>query len=82
MIALQRITTEYVEAEDRISIVGELDAADTVVIWLTRRRTASESKSRIPSDLVAKGRKRCGGYAKTNLPNLLSSGMLSYMLSL
>ena len=37
MAALQRITTEYVEVEDRVRLTGEIEAADTVVLWLTRR---------------------------------------------
>ena len=37
MAALQRITTEYVEVEERVRLTGEIEAADTVVLWLTRR---------------------------------------------
>jgi hypothetical protein len=37
VLDLQRITTDYIETEDRIQIVGELAGNDTVVIWLTRR---------------------------------------------
>lgn len=37
MRVLQRITTEYVEAEDRIRLSGETDAGETAVLWLTRR---------------------------------------------
>lgn len=37
VVSLHRITTEYVEAEDRVRIVGEVEAAETVVLWLTRR---------------------------------------------
>lgn len=33
---LQRITTEYIEAEDRIRLAGEADEK-TVVLWLTQR---------------------------------------------
>ena len=35
--ALQRITSEYVETEDRLRLSGALDEETTVVIWLTRR---------------------------------------------
>ncbi|MGZ4955646.1 MAG: hypothetical protein ACXV8Q_11080 [Methylobacter sp.] len=34
---LQRITTEYIDFEDRIRLSGELDNAEPVVIWLTQR---------------------------------------------
>lgn len=43
MRSLSRLTTEYVEAEDRIRITGELpahageDSPRTVVLWLTQR---------------------------------------------
>lgn len=43
MRSLSRLTTEYVEAEDRIRIAGELpaqtgeDSPRTVVLWLTQR---------------------------------------------
>ena len=37
MVNLQRITTEYVEVEDRIRISGEDEQAQTVVLWLTQR---------------------------------------------
>lgn len=37
MSTLQRITTEYVELEDRIRLSGELTSGDTVVLWLTQR---------------------------------------------
>ncbi|WP_145996599.1 hypothetical protein [Stutzerimonas balearica] len=35
--ALQRITTEYVEHEDRLRITGELAGGETKVLWLTQR---------------------------------------------
>ena len=35
--ALQRITTEYVEREDRIRLTGELTDGSAVVLWLTQR---------------------------------------------
>lgn len=35
--SLQRITTEYIDLEDRIKLSGELDNAEPVVIWLTQR---------------------------------------------
>jgi len=37
MIELQRLTTEYVECEDRIRIAGEVENAPAQVLWLTRR---------------------------------------------
>jgi len=37
MNTLQRITTEYVECEDRLRLSGELANGDTVVLWLTQR---------------------------------------------
>ncbi|MBW7901803.1 MAG: hypothetical protein H3C26_10015 [Rhodocyclaceae bacterium] len=40
MRQLQRITTEYVEAEDRIRLCGETESGETAVLWLTRRLLA------------------------------------------
>ena len=37
MIALQKITTVYVDKEDRIRLTGALQNGDTIVIWLTQR---------------------------------------------
>lgn len=37
MSTLQRLTTEYVEIEDRIRVSGELAGGGTVVLWLTQR---------------------------------------------
>ena len=37
MNSLQRITTEYVEREDRIRVSGELADGRAVVLWLTQR---------------------------------------------
>lgn len=43
MSSLSRLTTEYIEAEDRIRVTGELpalageDSPRTVVLWLTQR---------------------------------------------
>lgn len=34
---LQRITTTYVDTEDRIRLAGELSDSHTVVMWLTQR---------------------------------------------
>lgn len=34
---LQRITTQYIDVEDRIRLAGEVADGATVVIWLTRR---------------------------------------------
>jgi len=35
--SLQRITTEYIDLEDRIRLSGETENAETVVVWLTQR---------------------------------------------
>ena len=37
MINLERITTEYVEVEDRIRLAGESEDNQTIVLWLTQR---------------------------------------------
>ncbi len=37
MSDLQRITTEYIEAEDRIRLTGAREAGATEVLWLTQR---------------------------------------------
>ncbi|MBT5907047.1 MAG: hypothetical protein HOH23_05130, partial [Gammaproteobacteria bacterium] len=37
MINLERITTEYVEVEDRIRLTGESEDNQTIVLWLTQR---------------------------------------------
>lgn len=41
MSALQRLTTQYIECEDRIRLTGEVEAGEgsrrSVVLWLTRR---------------------------------------------
>jgi len=37
MKQLQRITTEYVEAEDRIRLSGEGEEGQTLVLWFTQR---------------------------------------------
>jgi len=37
MKLLQRITTEYVDAEDRMRLSGETEDGETVTLWLTRR---------------------------------------------
>jgi hypothetical protein len=34
---LQRLTTEYIESEDRIRITGEVENGPPVVIWMTHR---------------------------------------------
>ena len=40
MINLQRITTEYVEVEDRIRLSGESEDDQTIALWLTQRLLA------------------------------------------
>lgn len=37
MTELQRLTTEYIEAEDRMRICGELASGETLVMWLSQR---------------------------------------------
>jgi hypothetical protein len=37
MVDLQRITTEYIDSEDRIRLCGESAPNTTVVLWLTQR---------------------------------------------
>lgn len=37
MTGLQRITTEYVDTEDRIRLAGELTAGEVLTLWLTQR---------------------------------------------
>lgn len=37
MAELHRLTTEYIEAEDRIRISGELASGETLVMWLSQR---------------------------------------------
>lgn len=37
MITLERITTVYIEGEDRIRLSGEVATGEVVVIWLTQR---------------------------------------------
>ena len=40
MIHLQRITTEYVDTEDRIRLSGEVKENVSIVLWLTQRLLA------------------------------------------
>ena len=37
MITLQRITSEYIESEDRIRLTAISDAEKTLILWLTQR---------------------------------------------
>jgi hypothetical protein len=37
MNELQRLTSEYIEAEDRLRISGQLGSGETVVMWMTQR---------------------------------------------
>jgi len=37
MMSLQRITTEFIDAEDRIRLAGENASGQTVVLWLSQR---------------------------------------------
>ena len=40
MIHLQRITTEYVDTEDRIRLSGDVEGDVSIVLWLTQRLLA------------------------------------------
>jgi hypothetical protein len=40
MIHLQRITTEYVDTEDRMRLSGEVEENVSIVLWLTQRLLA------------------------------------------
>lgn len=37
---LKRVTTEFIEAEDRLRLSGEVESAPPVVMWLTQRLAA------------------------------------------
>lgn len=37
MLELQRLTTEYVDAEDRMRLTGEIRPGETLVLWLSQR---------------------------------------------
>ena len=37
MITLQRITSEYIESEDRIRLIAISDAEETIILWITQR---------------------------------------------
>ena len=37
MITLQRITSEYIESEDRIRLTATTDAEETLILWITQR---------------------------------------------
>lgn len=37
MLQLNRVTTQYVENEDRLRLTGEGPAGETCVVWITRR---------------------------------------------
>ncbi len=60
---LLRVTTEYIEAEDRLRLSGELPDGSTVVLWLTQRLVGrlvphlcgwleKQTKAGAPVDLV------------------------------
>ena len=60
---LQRITSEYVDSEDRLRLTGEIDADRTVVLWLSCRLLSrllphlfkwleEQSDRRLPADIV------------------------------
>jgi hypothetical protein len=37
LLELQRLTTEYVDAEDRMRLTGEIRPGETLVLWLSQR---------------------------------------------
>ena len=37
MLELQRLTTEYIDAEDRLRLTGEIRPGETLVLWLSQR---------------------------------------------
>ena len=37
MLKLERVTTEYIEGEDRVRVTGQTSDAGPVILWLTRR---------------------------------------------
>jgi len=37
MSDLKRVTTQFIENEDRIRLSGEVDSSQTVILWLTQR---------------------------------------------
>ena len=37
MLELQRLTTEYIDAEDRMRLTGEIRPGETSVLWLSQR---------------------------------------------
>lgn len=37
MLELQRLTTEYIDAEDRMRLTGEIRPGETLVLWLSQR---------------------------------------------
>ena len=37
MITLQRITSEYIESEDRFRLTAISDAEETIILWITQR---------------------------------------------
>jgi len=37
LLELQRLTTEYIDAEDRLRLTGEIRPGETLVLWLSQR---------------------------------------------
>ena len=72
MNRLERLTTEYVEREDRIRLSGQLTHGDTVVLWLTRETTAKQKNTHCVSRLFlsptsAPGFSHAGGLQGLNV---------------
>lgn len=66
--ALQRVTTAYVENEDRLRLTGKLADGDTVVLWLTQRLL-----SRLVPHLTAWLARQAGSFASTVSPAMQSA---------
>jgi hypothetical protein len=64
MIHLQRITTEYVDTEDRIRLSGEAEKDAPIVLWLTQRLL-----SQVISHLLGLIEKQSLNLANTNSSN-------------
>ena len=66
--ALQRVTTAYIENEDRLRLTGKLADGDTVVLWLTQRLL-----SRLVPHLTAWLARQAGSFASTVSPAMQSA---------
>ena len=80
MRELQRLTSEYVESEDRIRVSGELDSDEIVVMWLSQRLLTrllphlflwleKQSKQNIPLEIEQSfAQEAARGALKTEIP--------------